>query len=160
MDHSHVMTNQTNGFCSGTGRVMSSGFQFEVHGAPCILFLIPGFNIDSSFKYQFTLLICFLMGVLNEGLSLFRRKMAIFLKNKTKHTKLICSLVYGFQMILSYSMMLLVMTFHVRIFFSLIVGVMFGNFVFNLNYFQSKQIKTDKPPKESTNQSNKLEWEM
>jgi hypothetical protein len=157
MEHSHELkTNHTNGFCSGSGSVMSSGFKFEEHGAPCILFLIPSLNVDSSFKYQFTLLTCFLMGVLSEGFSLFRRKMVIYLKNKTKYSKLISSFIYGIQMILAYSMMLLVMTYHVKVFCSLILGVCFGNFLFNLNYFQ----KTDKPPKKSTNQSNKLEWEM
>jgi hypothetical protein len=106
----------TSTFCSGAGRVMMPGFQFSPNNA-CVLFLFPGWSLDSPTKYAFGIIGAMALGLLNHPL--------VLLRNKTQ-TEALKTILYGIQMTLAYFMMLLVMLYEIGIFLGLITGLMGG----------------------------------
>ena len=116
-------------FCAGMGRVMGPGFWFSP-GSACVLFLFSGWSLDSAAKYGVGLVGAFLLGTSNEGLSWVRRRLSQKLAGKAARGLL--SLVYAVQMMLAYSMMLLVMTYEGGLVIGIITGLAFGHFVFSV----------------------------
>jgi hypothetical protein len=138
--------NTTVPFCMGPGRVMMAGFQVAFGGQPvqpCMLFLFMGFVVNTPVKYVFAIIVSFLMGFMNEGFGLMRKRLSAFLSDKSQFLTPIVSVIYGFQMVNAYWMMLLVMTYEALIFTSLIFGLFLGNVVFNLRILQGKAAKCD-----------------
>eukprot|EP01080_Neovahlkampfia_damariscottae_P004861 gene4861-8455_t len=131
-------------FCTGNGRVMMPGFQFAANGGPCILFLFSGWNVNTAVKYAMVMVACFVMGLSNEGLSLLRRRCSIWFNGKSELLKSVPALIYAVQMMIAYSMMLLIMTYEIGVFMCLILGLAFGNFLFSLKFLQPKPSKDEK----------------
>jgi copper transporter 1 len=116
-------------FCAGMGRVMGPGFWFSP-GSACVLFLFPGWTLDTAAKYAVGLVGAFLMGGSNEGLSWARRRLSRKLAGTAARGLL--SLVYGLQMMLAYSIMLLVMTYEGGLILCVLSGLAFGHFLFSV----------------------------
>ncbi len=115
-------------FCGGMGRVMGPGFWFSP-GTACVLFLFPGWNLDTPAKYAFGLIGAFLFGGSNEGLSWARRRAALSFKGRQRY---VLSLLYALQMTMAYFMMLLVMTYEGGLIMCVIAGLACGHFVFSV----------------------------
>jgi hypothetical protein len=99
-------------FCTGPGHVMMGGFQHATGpDAPCMLYLFPGWVLDSAVKYSFAVLGTFLLGVLNHGLLVARREAVAYCDAKGCNkatTATVGALMYGAQMFVAYCLMLLV----------------------------------------------------
>ena len=117
-------------FCTTAGKVMMPGFQTTWENGNCILFLFQGFVLDEVWKYILGLILAFIFGFSNEVLLYLRRWITVMTADKHQAWKMLICLVYGIHMILAYWMMLLVMTYEILIFFSIVFGLMFGHLVF------------------------------
>ena len=117
---------------------MQSGFQVANGNERCIIFLFKGWNVNSQVKYGFMIVGVFCMGLLNAALADLRQR----LHNRYRgHSSLLINqlcltVVYGIQIVLAYWMMLLVMTYEVGTFISLIFGLVIGYFTFG--YIQGR----------------------
>ena len=123
------MTDTTSTFCTG-GRVMQGGFQTTLSSGSCIIFLFPGFILDTPAKYALGIALAFSFGVFNEVLLFLRRFVAAKIADKSPVWRLSLGLIYGVHMILAYWMMLLVMTYETLLFFAIVFGLIAGHIGF------------------------------
>ena len=127
---------------------MQNGFQFATGNDHCIVFLFPGWNVDSRLKYVFTIIGVFCLGLLNGafiyGRHLFtsRRDMNLSIRKYQMYL----SLMYGIHMLLAYWMMLLVMTYEASIFIALLLGLVVGHFIFGLLQNRTPSSTTEREP--------------
>ena len=117
-------------FCDGTGRVMLPGFQTSFSYGQCILFLFPGFVLNTAGLYALGLLLSFCMGFSNEVFLYARKYLTCFLEGKPKFWRLSLGFLYALHMVLAYWIMLLVMTYEALIFVALILGLGVSHAVF------------------------------
>eukprot|EP00916_Digyalum_oweni_P000192 GHVL01000299.1.p1 GENE.GHVL01000299.1~~GHVL01000299.1.p1 ORF type:complete len:221 (-),score=28.69 GHVL01000299.1:179-841(-) len=131
--HDHDMTapeGDGTEFCLGTGTVMMNGFQYGYGSESyCILYLFPEGNVNTPTRYAFAIIGTFVMAGMVEALValrtyLFSPKISL----SDPLLKVFLSLVYGVQMLLAYFLMLLVMTYEISIFFSVVFGLGIGYF--------------------------------
>jgi len=125
-------------FCTGTGRVMNSGFTGAYGGNSCVLFLFQGWAADTPVKYAFFILLTFCMAFGVEALTFGRRMFLAFLDDRdmTQHMRLVCKLplavLYGLHMLLAYWLMLLVMLYEYFFLTAIILGLSVGYLVFQI----------------------------
>eukprot|EP00054_Salpingoeca_dolichothecata_P002724 m.23709 g.23709 ORF g.23709 m.23709 type:complete len:178 (+) comp13224_c0_seq1:90-623(+) len=129
-------TNATNdsSFCSGSGRVMFSGFTTGFDD-DCILFLFQNAVVDSATRYAFAVIGSFFLSFTAEFLRWFRGHVAnknfTFATNmSTLSIDLFLAISFMVQMLDGYWIMLLVMLYEYIIFIFLLLGLGVGNFVF------------------------------
>jgi Ctr copper transporter family len=125
-------------FCTGGGTVMQNGFRSSFSNGSCILWLFEGAVLDTAGKYIAALIGTFLLAFANEGIRYARARA---LQEKTPFKSLatmspaakdfVLALGYGFQMLIAYWTMLLVMLYEIPIFVAILVGLMTGYFTFN-----------------------------
>ena len=140
-------------FCKGPGRVMLPGFQASFspsdhpsvrappHGkGSCIMFLFPGYVIDTPGEYAAAIIITFLMGWFNGFLTYARVHLVNKHAGRLKgwQIRILVSLLYGAQMVNAYWMMLLVMLYESLIFTALISGLTVGYFMFYIGPQEKK----------------------
>ena len=118
--------------------VMQNGFQVANGNERCILFLFKGWNVNSQVKYGFMIVGVFCMGLLNAALAYLRQHLHSRYRDHSSLliNQLCLTVVYGIQIVLAYWMMLLVMTYEVGTFISLISGLVIGYFIFG--YIQGR----------------------
>ncbi|CAE7654438.1 unnamed protein product [Symbiodinium sp. CCMP2592] len=116
-------------FCTGSGSVMMSGFQLGFgSNEPCILFLFPGWVMNNPWKYSAGCVGAFLIPVaivaLQSARDLVVEKAAA--KGRTSDSDTLCeflaAVLFGLQMFLAYTVMLLTMTYEAIIFCCIVSG--------------------------------------
>ena len=117
-------------FCDGTGRVMLPGFQTTYSNGQCILFIFPGFVLNTVGLYIFGLLLSFCMGFANEVFLYARKYLTCILEDKPKYWKVSIGILYSCHMVLAYWIMLLVMTYEIWIFIALVLGLGVSHSIF------------------------------
>ena len=128
---------------------MQNGFQFSKLHEECLLFLFPGWNIDSYVKYIIALVGIFCLGLSNEVLSYIRHLVLKRLNGRRSSLivdQLSLSLLYGIHMLLAYCMMLLVMTYDVGFFVILLLGLIFGHFMFGIIRSRNDTLPSENTP--------------
>jgi Ctr copper transporter family len=125
-------------FCTGGGTVMQNGFHSSFSNGSCVLWLFEGAVLDTAGKYIAALIGTFLLAFLNEFIRYARARA---LQEKAPFTgfatmspvakDFLLALGYGFQMLIAYWIMLLVMLYEVLIFVAILAGLAAGYFTFN-----------------------------
>ena len=113
---------------------MMSGFQLGYGpNQPCTLFLFPGWVMDNEAKYFAGCLGAFLIPVAIVAVQGIRDMVVETAASKGKLTGIlydaVAALLFGFQMLLAYSVMLLTMTYEAAIFSCIIGGFVVAFFV-------------------------------
>ncbi|CAE7514527.1 unnamed protein product [Symbiodinium natans] len=137
-DHAHDMPEMGSGdgdaFCAGSGRVMMSGFQLGFGpDQPCVLFLFQGWVMNDAGKYFAGCLGSFLMPVAIVALQSIREMVVESSASKGRVMGMLydalAAVLFGLQMFLAYSVMLLTMTYEAVMFSCILVGFAFAWFV-------------------------------
>ncbi|GMF37780.1 unnamed protein product [Phytophthora fragariaefolia] len=126
-------------FCTGQGSVMFNGFQSSINGS-CVMLLFQSWVLNTTVKYAFGFIGCFIIAILNELLvkmrEVVRRKLlkARKLRPTDKFHKIQCklalALLYMVQMTVAYFAMLVVMTYETGLFIALLTGFGVGFMLF------------------------------
>ena len=99
---------------------------------PCTNFLFRTWTLDTETKFAFACLGAAAMGVLVEFLTKARRSVRAEQQQKPLMQNALLLFLFAVQVILSYALMLVVMTYNVELFFCSIAGVVIGHGCFNL----------------------------
>ncbi|UJR22024.1 hypothetical protein I4U23_025096 [Adineta vaga] len=128
--------------------VMQNGFQFSIFNDQCLLFLFPGWNINTHLKYVFAIIGVFCLGLSNELLIHSRHLLSTRLNTRSSLIvhQLCLSFVYGIHMLLAYGIMLLVMTYDVGFFITLLLGLVSGHFIFGIIRCRNDALSSEKTP--------------
>jgi len=136
-DHTnHSGDDDTTGFCKNMPMTMSmGGFQsalFFGGRADCITFLFPGWDLDGSGKFVSAMICTFFLAVSCEGMVHCQHHVRnYYLVGKSKQLrKLIVSLIYGFQQLMGWTLMLISMSFSMELFACVVVGIFIGKVLF------------------------------
>ena len=121
-------------FCVGPGTSMSmTGFESTVtqgSNALCYVYLIPSWVLDTSTKFGFACFGTVLIGIFIHSLSSLKLRI-----EKWKITTLIklflYFVIYFIQILASYIIMLISMSFNVELFFMVVIGLTIGYVMFN-----------------------------
>jgi len=114
---------------SGTSMYMN-GFQWK--GIYCVIYLFPSWVLNTQWKMILAFSGTFFISIGLEGIITGRRIVLPIIKGK--NTRLVVSTItYGIQLTLGYLIMLIVMTYSLPLFFSVILGLMAGHFLFHLS---------------------------
>mmetsp|Transcript_663 Transcript_663/g.1575 ORF Transcript_663/g.1575 Transcript_663/m.1575 type:complete len:201 (+) Transcript_663:134-736(+) len=124
-------------FCKGMSMTMSmDGFQSALfskgHPADCITFFFPEWELDRPGKFVGAMIATFMVAVVSEGITYLQPHVRNdYLAGKPKHRrKTIMTLMYGFQQLLGWLLMLIAMTFSIELFASVILGLFIGRLLF------------------------------
>ena len=118
----------------GVGKAMES--------QACTLYLFHGWELDDALKFGFACFGTFLAALLCEGLIKMRRKLQegkLFKWQKTRSQNaatardFIGLVLYGVQQVMGYFLMLVVMMYQTELFIMVILGLVVGHAIFNLN---------------------------
>ena len=158
-------SNEEHGFCrpgmSGGGMIMyMDGFRFSLLGGtnknqPCLNLLVPGWTLDSYWKFGFAAVGVFALAVLVEGFSKLRHKVVRAAKEQRRRQRqsssprsfyrhpallrLAVTSLHGLQALLGYILMLVAMTFSLELLLCVCCGLAVGYAVF----FQSSAEEDD-----------------
>jgi hypothetical protein len=127
-------------FCSGMSMTMSmGGFQsalFSRSPADCITFLFTDWKLDQPGKFVSAMICTFVLAVMSEGITHGQAHVRnIHLARTPKgQQKVIMALLYGFQQLVGWTLMLISMTFSIELFASVVVGLLFGKMLFQANF--------------------------
>ncbi|CRG94585.1 DEAD/DEAH box helicase, putative [Plasmodium gallinaceum] len=132
----------------GKGESMPMSFQFSTH----TIILFKSWETLSKGSYYISLVVCFFFGLISVMLKVFRLnierslpktkdrnvfKSETLFKNNTIRM-ILAFIIYSWD----YLLMLIVMTFNVGLFFSVIFGLAFGFFLFGSHFVTSKKCAT------------------
>lgn len=126
---------QQSAFCAGTGVSMyMSGFQSSgSNSVECIVLLFGSWSLDSALKLGFAWVGVFLLAVAVQYLINFRGLLKVDKDARLFLGKLMnvtVALVYGVQVVLSYFLMLIAMSYNVELFTAVCTGLMVGYYAF------------------------------
>ncbi|KAG5182072.1 hypothetical protein JKP88DRAFT_263362 [Tribonema minus] len=142
----------TSDFCEGTGMVMQKGFRVSFTNGMCIIWLFEGAVLDTAGKYTGAVIGTFLLAFANEGIRWLRSRA---MSGKAPFTRchlsdmpafardVVLALMYGFQMLIAYWLMLIVMTYEVFLFTAILLGLTAGYLTFNYVDRRAKEAATD-----------------
>jgi len=123
-------------FCRGMSMTMSmSGFQsaFFSRGPPdCITFLFTDWKLDRPGKFVGAMIFTFFLAVASEGMvhgQQYVRNRYLTQKPKSQR-KAISTILYGFQQIVGWILMLISMIFSIELFASVVLGLFVGKLLF------------------------------
>lgn len=117
-------------YCYGKTGMYMQGFEWEA--TTCIVFLFGSWVISTRAALFGACMGTILLGMLVEAIIYQRRNVMGKIYPKGSKKKMILSAVlYGTQLTFSYVVMLLVMTYSIPIFMSVILGLVSGHVVFN-----------------------------
>jgi hypothetical protein len=123
------------GFCMGSGQSMDM-IGFQVTGGnskpPCFNLLFTTWTLSSEAKFAAGCIGTFALGMIIQLLTQYRTHVA---KSKTGgvYNKLFSVFLYGLQVVLSYFLMLIAMTYSAELFAMVIVGLTVGYGLVNLD---------------------------
>mmetsp|Transcript_10888 Transcript_10888/g.31632 ORF Transcript_10888/g.31632 Transcript_10888/m.31632 type:complete len:212 (+) Transcript_10888:56-691(+) len=136
MDGEEISEDNFHQFCNGMPMSMSmGGFQSTLLSkgqADCITFLFTQFRLDESGKFFGAMLCSFFLAVFCEGIAYCQ----VHVNSHNRQTesnhvqRIIMALLYGFQQLLGWLLMLISMTFSMELFASVILGVFAGKLLF------------------------------
>lgn len=132
----------------GKCTAMQDGFRFFSAHDPCILFLFPGWNVDTGLKYAFALFGLFGFGLSNEVL-IYARQLIVSRTSRWSSLvaqQLTVSLLYGLHMLLAYAIMLLVMTYDLGFLLAVLLGLISGHCIFGLIRARSPRSTSETTP--------------
>jgi copper transporter 1 len=116
-------------FCYGATSMYMEGFQWR--GVVCVVYLFPFWIISSQWKMIASCIATIFLAVLLEGV-IFARKAFVNRLPRISVRIFVSTLMYGCQLTLAYFIMLVVMTYSVPLFVSVIVGLMTGHLGFSV----------------------------
>jgi hypothetical protein len=124
-------------FCRGMPMTMfMDGFHWSLdnsnsqHQPPCLNYLIESWLLDQGTKFRGAMLFTFLLAFFTEGLSAIRGCILRRVPKRTILRAILLSIVYGLQTLMGYMIMFVAMMYSVELFFSVAVGLAFGNAIF------------------------------
>jgi len=124
-------------FCKGMPMTMSmGGFQSTLFSkdrpSDCITFLFSEWKLDRPGKFVGAMICTFAVATVTEGIAYFQPHVRNkYLAGKSKYQrKSIMTLIYGFQQLLGWLLMLISMTFSIELFVSVVLGLFFGKLIF------------------------------
>ena len=124
-------------FCSGMSMTMSmGGFQsalFSRSPADCITFLFTDWKLDHPGKFVSAMICTFVLAVVSEGITHGQAHVRnnYLARTPKGQRKAIMTLLYGFQQLVGWTLMLIAMTFSIELFASVVVGLFFGKLLFH-----------------------------
>ena len=129
---------QTNDYCNGKMDMFMTGFETAGDRKnPCIILFFEAWTLDSRVKFIFACLGVMTLGICIEGLIYFRRmvsrKKRPFVSISINLRKALLLVSFGLNLCLGYLAMLVAMTYSVELFIFVIIGLMIGHALFNLN---------------------------
>ena len=129
---------QTSDYCNGKMDMLMFGF--ETSGKkenPCIILFIEPWTLDSRVKFATACVGVMVLGFAIEGLIALRRlitrKKRAFINISTPARKGLTLFCFGLNLFLGYLAMLVAMTYSVELFLFVVLGLIVGHAVFNLN---------------------------
>lgn len=127
-------------FCSGMSMTMSmGGFQsalFSRSPADCITFLFTDWKLDHPGKFVSAMICTFVLAVVSEGITHGQAHVRnnYLARTPKGQRKAIMTLLYGFQQLVGWTLMLIAMTFSIELFASVVVGLFFGKLLFHADF--------------------------
>ncbi len=116
-------------FCYGATSMYMDGFQWR--GVVCVVYLFPVWVITSTGKLIAACVGTLMLSVFLEGIIFARRSLARRFPSISIRI-LVSTFMYGCQLTLAYFIMLVVMTYSVPLFVSVILGLMLGHLAFSI----------------------------
>ena len=136
MDHSMHAMHGMHGMNHGDmGHMMAMNFHSSHKG---IVYLFESWKIETEGHLWFYSVLTLVLGMVVELIKNRRLKLAVI---DAKISHLADSILYFIQTALGYCLMLVAMTFHYALFFSVILGLSIGYFVFNLKRDEDPEFK-------------------
>lgn len=135
-------------FCKGMSMTMSmGGFQsslFSQGPADCITFLLTGWRLDCLGNFVGAMIFTFILAVVSEGIALGQNYVwdSYLVGKSERQRKSIMTLLYGFQQLVGWILMLISMMFSVELFACVILGLVVGKLLFPLEQIQSPRPHT------------------
>jgi hypothetical protein len=132
-------TYEFSGFCYGDGSSMDmlgfEGIAISPTGStPCVNLLFPDWTLDTSVKFGFACFGVVLFGIFIQFLTKHRREIAK--RKKTWKVGVYTLWIYSVQIVSSYLIMLITMTYNVELFVCVCLGLIIGYGIFNLEIVQ------------------------
>ena len=109
------------------------GFRFSLGGnQPCLNLLLPGWTLDSPWKFGGAAVGVFVLAVLVEGFSKLRHKLVRAAKQRQLHhhpalLRLAVTSLHGLQALLGYILMLVTMTFSIEMLLAVCCGLAYNS---------------------------------
>lgn len=103
------------------------------HLPPCLVYYVKTWKLNQRGKFRGAMVFSFLVALLTEGLSAARFVMIDYIHLAGfghRHRKLILTIVYALQQWLGTMIMLISMMYSIEMLFSVIAGLMAGNYLF------------------------------
>lgn len=146
----------SNGYCIGGGTSMfMNGFTSiglsDYGTTECVNFLFQSWTLDSRIKVATACFGVLVLGMLVQYLTYLRRILGR--KNRTKEVVVMIVSLYSLQLILSYSLMLIAMTYSVELFLMVCFGLIFGYAAWNI---EVTPLSTDQCCDENSLENGKL----
>lgn len=97
---------------------------------PCISYFVQSWVLDDAGKFKGAMIYSFLLGLLTQGLIVFR----VIVSSKAEQRRLkkyLLVSIYVLQVLMGYILMFLAMTYSVELLLSTVVGVAFGYYLFH-----------------------------
>lgn len=116
-------------FCWGGTSMYMNGFQWI--GSTCAIYLFPGWTLNTEGKFIASVLGTIVFGVLLESVIRMRRDVIPALPTAGYQRLIASTVLYGVQMTLGYSLMLVVMIYSGPLFLAVVVGLMMGHILVN-----------------------------
>eukprot|EP00591_Stephanopyxis_turris_P009522 CAMPEP_0195521334 /NCGR_PEP_ID=MMETSP0794_2-20130614/18474_1 /TAXON_ID=515487 /ORGANISM="Stephanopyxis turris, Strain CCMP 815" /LENGTH=664 /DNA_ID=CAMNT_0040650863 /DNA_START=58 /DNA_END=2052 /DNA_ORIENTATION=+ len=117
-------------YCYGATSMFMEGFQWQ--GSTCVVYLFPAWTLTTHAAFVGACFGTFFFGFALEAVIKGRRSVAVMVQGKIKRLA-VSTLFYGLQLTMGYMLMLVVMTYSVPLFLCIILGLMTGHFMFNIN---------------------------
>ncbi len=139
-------TSSSSDYCYGSGTTMSMTGFFSLAtdkkgSTPCVNLLFEEWTLDDETKFAFGCLGVVLLGVFIQYLTLLRG----YTKNIVNESvrRLVRIFVFGVQVVLSYFLMLVAMTYSVELFCMVCVGLTLGYGLFHADSKHATEISAD-----------------
>lgn len=97
---------------------------------PCISYFVQSWVLDDAGKFKGAMIYSFLLGLLTQGLTVFRVIVTSKVEKRRLKKYLLVS-IYVLQVLMGYVLMFLAMTYSVELLLSTVVGVAFGYYLFH-----------------------------
>jgi hypothetical protein len=137
IDENSVKNSSTSDFCYANGVSMfMQGFvsivQEKDGSTACVNLLFKYWTLDTTIKYVFACIGVFLLGIFIELLTMIRRRLHKEFK-WSRGRDIAMIIIHSMQVVMSYFIMLVAMTYSVELFCMVCCGLIVGYVVFNLS---------------------------
>jgi Ctr copper transporter family len=140
-------------YCYGGTSMYMDGFHWR--DSVCVIYLFPSWILSSSGIFIAACFGTVFAGIALEGFIRQRRTIVSNLPIGWKRL-IVSTICYGMQLALGYLIMLIVMTFSGPLFVSVIIGLMSGHFLFNMNEVIAELKENETSGDDCQNDSSKV----